>query len=121
MDTNKTQKTRRQHFEPFSRYLGSKLPKIDQLFFHYMPQLKLRNYYEADLIGPSPTNVGGPILVRKGKVVRVSYQKQLIFFNGLRYFYYSCQDYSKIYHVSMRLNIKIEYRDRITVSKTVSK
>ena len=30
MDTKKTQKTRCQNFEPFWRYLGSKLPKIDQ-------------------------------------------------------------------------------------------
>ena len=47
MDTKKTQKTRCQNFEPFWRYLGSKLPKIDQNHQNFVddPKIFRKNFF----------------------------------------------------------------------------
>ena len=50
MDTKKTQKTRRQNFEPLWRYLGSKLPKIDQNHQNFMddPKIFRKNFFGSN-------------------------------------------------------------------------
>ena len=73
MDTKQTQKTRDHHIEPFWRFVGSKLAKIDQNRPKFMDDPKIfRKFFLAQTI------LNGPI--RKVIMVKVNFEDLRIFF-----------------------------------------